>query len=77
MKILLQHRRTLQYVQTPDAWTKIEADAFNFAHSQNAINFAHEHHLTEVYVTVKFPDGDFGSVPVPMSPLLSQPRASF
>jgi len=75
MKILLQHRRTLQYVQTPDAWTKIEADAFNFAHTQTAINFAHEHHLTDVYVTVKFPDGDFGSVPVPMRPLLSQPRA--
>lgn len=75
MKILLQHRRTLQYVQTVDAWTKHESDAHNFAHSQKAIDFAHDHDLTDVYVTVKFPDGDSGSVPVPMKPLLMRPRA--
>jgi hypothetical protein len=75
MKILLQHRRTLQYVQTVDAWTKTEANAHNFAHSQNAIDFAHDHDLTDVYVTVKFPDGDSGSVPVPMKSLVTQSRA--
>jgi len=72
MKILLQHRRTLQYVQTADAWTKSESEAHNFAHSQKAINFAHDHDLTDVYVAVKFPDGDSGFVPVPMKPLLAQ-----
>jgi len=77
MKILLQHKRTLQYVQTVDAWTKNEIEAHNFAHSQKAIDFAHDHDLTDVYVTVKFIDGDWSSIPVPMKPLLSQPRARF
>jgi hypothetical protein len=77
MKILLQHRRTLQYVKTADAWTKDDGDAHNFAHSQRAIAFAHDHDLTDVYVTVKFPDDDSGtSVPVPMKPLLHRSRVA-
>jgi hypothetical protein len=76
MKILLQHRRTLQYVQTVDAWTKSDAEAYNFVHSQRAIDFAHEHDLTDVYVTVQFIGGDPDvSVPVPHKSLLSSPRA--
>jgi len=75
MKILLQNRRTLQYVQTADAWTKSEAAAHNFAHSQMAINFAHDHDLTDVYVTVKFADGESEFVPVPLKSLIPQPRA--
>lgn len=75
MKILLQHKRTLQYVQTVDAWTQSHAEAHNFAHSQTAIDFAHEHDLNDVYVTVKFLGNDPDvSVPVPMKPLLP-PRA--
>ncbi len=74
MKIMLQHKRTLQYVQTVDAWTKHETNAYNFAHSQNAIDFAHDHDLTDVYVTVKFLDGDWSSVPVPLKSLIPQPR---
>ena len=77
MKILLQHRRTLQYVQTADAWTKSEAAAHNFSDSQAAINFAHDHDLTDVYVTVKFSDGDSGFVPVPLKSLIPQSRARF
>jgi hypothetical protein len=76
MKILLQHKRTLQYVQTVDAWTKRETEAYNFTHSEKAIGFAHDHDLTDVYVTVKFPGNEPGvSVPLPMKPLLP-PRAS-
>lgn len=75
MKILLQHRRTHQYVQTVDAWTKHDNEAHNFTHSQKAIDFAHEHDLTDVYVTVRFHDGDSDSVPVPMKPMVSQARA--
>ena len=76
MKILLQHRRTLQYVQTVDAWTRSDVQAHNFLHSQTAIDFAHEHDLTDVYVTVKFLGGDADvSVPVPHKPVLSSPRA--
>jgi hypothetical protein len=77
MKILLQHKCTLQYVQTVDAWTQRETDAYNFAHSENAIGFAHDHELTDVYVTVKFPGNEPGvSVPLPMKSLLP-PRASW
>ena len=77
MKIMLQHRRTLQFVQTVDAWTKFETEAHNFRHSQRAIEFAHDHDLTDVYVTVKFPDDDPAfSVPVPMKPMLPRARAS-
>jgi hypothetical protein len=66
MKILLQHRRTLQYVQTVDAWTKSDTEAQNFGHSQTAIDFAHDHNLSEVYVTIKFLGGDPDvSIPLP------------
>jgi hypothetical protein len=58
MKILLQHTRTLQYLRTEEAWTRSEAEARNFQHSQKAIDFAHQHNLTEVYIAVKFPGGD-------------------
>jgi hypothetical protein len=76
MKILLQHKRTHQYVQTVDAWTRSEAQAHNFMNSQNAIAFAHEHDLTDVYVTVKFlgvEDVDV-SVPIPETPRFPQSR---
>ena len=77
MKILLQHRRTLQYVQNVDAWTRHDNEARNFAHSQKAIDFAHEHDLTDVYVTVKFHgENEAESFPVPMKPMLAQSRAS-
>lgn len=77
MKILLQHRRTLQYVQTVDAWTKHDGEAHNFLHSQRAIDFAHEHDLTDVYVTVKFRgDNEGESFPVPMKPLLVPRRVT-
>jgi hypothetical protein len=77
MKILLQHRRTLQYVKTMDAWTRHDAEAYNFGHSQKAIDFAHDYDLRDVYVTVKFSDNDPGvSVPVPLKSLLP-PRARF
>jgi hypothetical protein len=58
MKILLQHRQSLRYLRTVDTWTRDAADAHNFLHSQKAIDFAHEHNLTDVYVTVKFIGGD-------------------
>ena len=58
MKILLQDRETLLYVRTVDTWTRNAAEAHNFLDSQNAIDFAHEHDLTNVYVAVKFLGGD-------------------
>ena len=58
MKILLQHPRSLQYVQTIDTWTKSATEAHDFFHTQKAIDFAREYNLSDVYVTVKFPGGD-------------------
>lgn len=76
MKILLQDRRTLQYLQTIDAWTKNHVEAHNFLHSQKAINFAHDHDLTDVYVTVKFLGNEPEvSVPLPHKLLPPDTRA--
>ena len=78
MKILLQHKRTLQYVQTVDAWTKSDAQAHNFFDSQNAIDFAHEHDLTDVCLTLKFLGGDPDVwVPLPAKPRIPQARARY
>jgi hypothetical protein len=69
MKILLQDKNTLQYLSTADTWSKNEAEAYNFLHSQRAIDFAHEHDLMDVYVTVKFLGGDPEvAVPLPDKP---------
>jgi hypothetical protein len=56
MKILLQHTRTLLYLRSSDGWTRNDSEARTFPHSQKAIEFAHEHNLTDVYIAVKFPD---------------------
>jgi hypothetical protein len=78
MKILLQHRQTLQYVRTVDSWTKDATDAYNFMHSQKAIDFAHEHDLTDVYVAVKFLGGEPDVVALlPDNPQNSANRARF
>ena len=70
MKILLQHRRTLKYLQAVGAWTGNHFEAHNFLHSQKAIDFAHHHDVEDVYVAVKFPGGDPDVVaPVPEKPL--------
>jgi hypothetical protein len=58
MKILLQNRETLRYLRTVDGWTKDADEAHSFGHSQKAIDFAHEHNLTDVYVAVKFLGGE-------------------
>ena len=76
MKILLQDRQTLLYLRTVDTWTRDASDAHNFLHSQRAIDFAHEHLLSDVYVTVKFIGGD-PEVAVPLPPPVeySRPQA--
>ena len=76
MKILLQDRQTLHYLRTVDTWTKDASDAHNFLHSQRAIDFAHEHLLSDVYVTVKFIGGDPEvAVPLPSPAEYSRPHA--
>jgi hypothetical protein len=76
MKILLQHQRTLHYVRTVETWTTDSSDAHNFRHSERAINFAHEHGLNDVYVTVRFPGEDPDvSIPLPAHALNPQSQA--
>lgn len=58
MKILLQDRQTLHYLRTVNSWTKHPSEAHNFLHSQKAIDFAHEHKMENVYVTVAFLGGE-------------------
>ena len=66
MKIVLQHNRTLQYLRADKSWAKTHTEARTFLHSQRAIDFAREHNLCDVYVTVKFLGGEPDvSVPVP------------
>jgi hypothetical protein len=66
MKIVLQHSETLHYLRADKSWARRDTEACTFLHSQKAIDFAHEHNLRDVYVTVKFLGGDPEvSVPVP------------
>lgn len=62
MKILLQHIRTLLYVRSLGNWTPNPHDAFDFQHSQRAIEFAHQHGLTAVQIAVKFIESEFDEV---------------
>lgn len=66
MKILLQHARTRLYVRGPGDWTLNLHEAFDFQHSQKAIDFAHLHGLTGVQIAVKFIDSQFDEIfPLP------------
>jgi hypothetical protein len=66
MKIVLQHNQTLQYLRADKTWARCDSEARTFLHSKRAIDFAREHNLWDVYVTVKFLGGDPDvSIPVP------------
>jgi hypothetical protein len=66
MKILLQHARTRLYFRGLGDWTANAHDAFDFQHSQRAIEFAHREGLTGVQIAVKFIDSQFDEVfPLP------------
>ena len=66
MKILLQHVRTQLYVRSLGNWTASPLEAYDFQHSQRAIDFARDHGLTAVQIAVKFIDVQFDEVfPLP------------
>ena len=54
MKILLQHARTQLYLRSLGNWTANPLEAYDFRHSQRAIEFAREHAVTGVEIAVKF-----------------------
>jgi hypothetical protein len=66
MKILLQHSRTQLYLRGLGDWTPDSNQAYDFGHSQRAIDFAREHYIIGVQIAVKFVDPEFDEVfPLP------------
>lgn len=66
MKILLQQSRTQLFLKGLGLWTANPYEAFDFEHSQRAIEFAHNNQLQGVQIVVKFIDGQFDQVvPLP------------
>jgi hypothetical protein len=68
MRILLQHTRTQLYFKGLGDWTANPYEAFDFQHSQRAIDLAHDHGLTGVQIAVRFSDSGFDEV-APLPPL--------
>ena len=56
MKILVQSSRTLKWLRRMDVWTDNMQEAFDFQHSQRALDFIYRHKLTFVQLVVAFPD---------------------
>ena len=78
MKILLQHARTQLYLRGLGDWTANPFEAFDFQHSQKAIDFAREHNIAGVQIAVKFIDSQFDEIfplpPVQTGVALQNPR---
>jgi hypothetical protein len=72
MRILLQHARSGLYLRSPDNWTASPFEAFDFQHSQLAIDFAREHNIDGVQIAVTFEDPQFDEV-VPLPPFPHSP----
>ena len=62
MRILLQHTRTGLYLKGLGNWTANPYDAFDFQHSQRAIDFARQHRLVGVQIAVRFIDSDYDEI---------------
>lgn len=78
MKILLQHMRTQLYLRSLGNWTVNPFEAFDFQHSQRAIDFAREHALNGTQIAVKFTESQFDEVfplPLPAKATTHQVRA--
>lgn len=70
MKILLQHARTQLYLRRLGDWTENPQEAFDFQHSQRAIDFARDHKLSGVQIAVNFVDCECDEV-VPLPSFVS------
>jgi len=67
MRILLQHVRTQLFLKSLGNWTANPYEAFDFEHSQRAIEFADKNQLQGVQILVKFIDSQFDeAVPLPV-----------
>ncbi len=68
MRILLQHVRTQLYFKGLGSWTANPYEAFDFQHSQKAIDLARDHGLSGVQIAVRFADSDIDEI-APLPPL--------
>lgn len=59
MRILLQHVRTQLFLKSLGICTATPYEAFDFEHSQRAIEFADKNQLQGVQILVKFIDSQF------------------
>lgn len=66
MRILLQHARTGLYLRGLGDWTANPYEAFDFQHSQKAIDYACKHAIIGVQIAVRFIDCECDEVvPLP------------
>ena len=66
MRILLQHARTGLYLRGLGDWTPNPYEAFDFQHSQKAIDYACKHGIIGVQIAVRFVDSECDEVvPLP------------
>src|SRR2546425_5323905 len=56
MKIVLQHTKSCLYYVGSGTWTRDLGEAFDFCHSQRAVDFARQQRLTGVHAIVAFID---------------------
>jgi len=75
MRILLQHARTGLYLRGLGDWTANPYDAFDFQHSQKAVDYARDHKISGVQIAVRFFDSDVDEV-APLPPLSTTISAS-
>jgi hypothetical protein len=76
MRILLQHTRTGLYLKGLGNWTANPYEAFDFQHSQRAIDFARQHSLSGVQIAIRFIDSDHDEI-AQLPPLVEAPRAIY
>ena len=67
MRILLQDVQSKRYFCLLDIWTANPQAAYNFRHSQQALDFVRKQNLKEVQLVVKFDDAQWDEViPLPV-----------
>jgi hypothetical protein len=65
MRILLQDTKTGLYLQNETVWTHSIDEAFDFGHSQRALEYAGNRQLSETRVVAAFLDGGYlNSIPL-------------
>ena len=72
MRIVLQHIKSGLYFQGPGTWIRDLNEAFDFAHTRRAMDFARQRRLTGVQVIVAFIDSD--QVETHLFPIESPPQ---